>query len=331
MNRDAIDAFMKSRVSGYRSIEELKGDASTRKYYRLYRDGSPLILCLDDLLPRTPPGEYSFLIVQTLLKNNGVPVPGVLEIFPGEGILLLQDLGDLLLEDIIPRITPEERTASYERLLEIMVSLQRIPPADMPPFRLAFDEEKLLFEFDFFLQHALRIYFKIQEDNPALREIRNGFAAITGELVRPEHFVLNHRDFHSRNVMICGEQYYLIDFQDARMGLPQYDAVSLLRDSYVDDAYMDLEHLRKYYYDLAREAGILHMSPEEYEYLFEIMSFQRNIKAVGTFAYQKTSLGRDRYEPCIGKTLRSVFRYAPAQKILRKTAALIQELTGVRP
>lgn len=64
--------------------------------------------------------------------------------------------------------------------------------------------------------------------------LRREFEAITETLVQPEHFVLNHRDFHSRNIMIRNGKPVLIDFQDARMGLPQYDAVSLIRDSYTD-------------------------------------------------------------------------------------------------
>src|SRR3990172_8765365 len=52
---------------------------------------------------------------------------------------------------------------------------------------------------------------------------------------------LNHRDYHSRNIMIKNGELRFLDFQDARMGPCQYDLASLLRDSYtvLDDKLVD--------------------------------------------------------------------------------------------
>lgn len=48
-----------------------------------------------------------------------------------------------------------------------------------------------------------------------------------------------HRDFHSRNLMVCGgetpadSRLAVIDFQDMVIGPLSYDLVSLLKDCYV--------------------------------------------------------------------------------------------------
>lgn len=39
---------------------------------------------------------------------------------------------------------------------------------------------------------------------------------------------------------------------------------------------------------------------------FDLMAIQRGLKAIGTFAYQKTVKGNARYEPCIAGTLSNV-------------------------
>ncbi len=46
-------------------------------------------------------------------------------------------------------------------------------------------------------------------------------------------FALCHRDYHSRNLILCGDELAVIDHQDARMGPRCYDLASLLNDSYV--------------------------------------------------------------------------------------------------
>jgi len=66
----------------------------------------------------------------------------------------------------------------------------------------------------------------------ATAQLRRQFESITDELTAESGLVLNHRDYHCRNILIHNHQPVIIDFQDARMGLAQYDAASLLRDSY---------------------------------------------------------------------------------------------------
>ena len=160
------------------------------------------------------------------------------------------------------------------------------------PFSLSFDVEKLMFEFDFFMEHALAGYFRAPAGTDLTRPLRTAVPDDSGGILyRPELFVLNHRDYHSRNIILCNDVPYIIDFQDARMGLPQYDAVSLLRDSYVTLAPVLFEWLKNFYYEGSREVGIHAMGRDEFDYYFDLMAFQRNVKALGTFGYQVTARG----------------------------------------
>ena len=78
----------------------------------------------------------------------------------------------------------------------------------------------------------------------------------------------------------------MLDFQDARMGLAQYDVASLLRDSYVILQDVLVEFLLDYYVSELKKRTGERLDGPRFRYLFDMTSLQRNLKAIGTFAYQ---------------------------------------------
>jgi aminoglycoside/choline kinase family phosphotransferase len=106
----------------------------------------------------------------------------------------------------------------------------------LEPFHLFFDNKKLMWEVEFTLEHFYRQHLKREISEKDLRTITRSFSEIC-DFLAEQPTVLTHRDFHSRNIMAVpgngGEdRLVMIDFQDARMGPPQYDLASLLKDSY---------------------------------------------------------------------------------------------------
>ena len=93
----------------------------------------------------------------------------------------------------------------------------------------------------------------------------------------------------------------MIDFQDARMGPAHYDPASLLRDSYVTLPDHLVSELIGHYAAETREP-----SEERFRYVFDVMSLQRNIKALGTFGYQLSTRGTNRYASSIPRTGRYI-------------------------
>ena len=115
--------------------------------------------------------------------------------------------------------------------------------------------------------------------------------------------VLCHRDYHSRNLMLHDRRLYIIDFQDARMGPDTYDLASLLRDSYVDLPEERVDELIRGFLNLG---GTRHATPDaffEYRRRFDLMSVQRNLKALGTFGHQTTARSNPVYIQYIPRTL----------------------------
>jgi aminoglycoside/choline kinase family phosphotransferase len=214
--------------------------------------------------------------------------------------------------------------------MDTMVCIQSISGTGKhPPFSMSFDTDKLMFEFDFFVGHALLDYFHAELTEADEKCLRQAFLDIAGILVRPERFVLNHRDFHSRNILMQDpKQHMLLDFQDARMGLPQYDAVSLLRDSYVTLEEDLVEHLMDCHYRRLCEVGYRRMTWEEYVFFFDMMAFQRNVKALGTFGYQITKRNNRVYERYIRPTVAYLPVYIERREELRKAGELLMGWLG---
>ncbi len=306
-------------------LEPVAGDASSRKYFRVFSHGSTSILCVDNAFAAFSGERYPFLAVQKLLSAASVPVPAVIGHDKSHGLILLEDCGDTMLQNLPPGNLRE----AYRKAVDIMVAVQSISGRKTElPFNRSFDEEKLMFEFDFFLEHAPRGAFP--EKTRDL--LRNEFLSISQRMQQHRHFVLNHRDYHSRNILVRDKNLFVIDFQDARMGLPQYDAVSLLRDSYAalpDELFAEL---RDYHYGLLRENALTVMSRDEYLYFFDLAAFQRNVKALGTYFNQARNLGKRAFERYIPTALAYLRDYMARQGELAASGDIIvNRLADLQP
>jgi N-acetylmuramate 1-kinase len=326
---ETIRSFLDGTLGGFTAVEPLAGDASTRQYWRVRAGERTCVLCRDPGFINKPESGYPFTVVYNLLKDS-VPVPEIYAMDNGPGLFLLQDLGDDLLEYVYPLYDEHAITRLYQSCVENLFSIQMIRGKGSEPFSLSFNVEKLMYEFDFFTEHALGGYFRAGLNDHERGELRSAFLEIAEALYRPEHFVLSHRDYHSRNLIVFNDIPYIIDFQDARMGLPQYDVVSLLRDSYVTLGPGVFEYLKNYYYEGGKEMDVHSMGRDEFNYYFDLMAFQRNVKALGTFGYQITAKGNARYERYIRPTADYLGDYAERQESLGKAWRILRNYLNGR-
>ena len=97
-----------------------------------------------------------------------------------------------------------------------------------------------------------------------------------------------HRDFHSRNIMRTGQQWAIIDYQDAVQGPVCYDLVSLLRDCYFKLPEQELDYLLHYAYDEFNQQQLLQdTSFAMFKRWFDLTGVQRHLKAAGIFCRLK--------------------------------------------
>jgi aminoglycoside/choline kinase family phosphotransferase len=327
--RARIDRYLETSGLSRRGprIVPLTGDASDRRYFRiLLTDGESIVLAL-----HAGPIDFAtlpFANVAELLHKVPLPVPKILGHSDADGVIALEDLGDVTLQAHLGAAPTTEHAALYREAVALIEQLQRrggeLAADGYLPYRIAFDVEKLTWELDFFLRHFVEGY-----RGAALSAADRGVLAAEwrriAEELAGERRVLCHRDYHSRNLMLHNGRLYIIDFQDARMGPDTYDLVSLLRDSYVDLTDRELDELVAYF--LAVSGG---GDPVEFRRRFDVMALQRNLKALGTFGYQTIARGNPVYIQYIPRTLRyartNLERYPRFTRLREVLAAHIEEL-----
>jgi aminoglycoside/choline kinase family phosphotransferase len=293
-------------------VVPLTGDASDRRYFRvLLKDQQPIVLALHQ-----GPIEFAampFVAIAKLLCEVPVPVPKILHHSDHLGVLGLEDLGDVTLQAHLGAATPGEHAALYRQAVGFIARMQQRGEAlrsdAYPPYRIAFDVEKLTWELEFFVKHYLLGYKGLTPSEAQRDALREEWSSIVGELAA-EPRVLCHRDYHSRNLMLHDGSLYIIDFQDARMGPDTYDLVSLLRDSYVDLTAQQVDELIAFFLALKgttdeREwvARTARGADNEFRRRFDLMALQRNLKALGTFGYMTTSRNNTVYIQYIPRTV----------------------------
>lgn len=317
--RFRIDEFLAGTGLAARQprVVPLTGDASDRRYFRLLlQDGPSQVIALHagPIAFETLP----FVNVARLLSAMPVPVPKILGHSNDLGIILLEDLGDVTLQAHLGAASQPEHAALYRQAVSFIDTLQRrgreLASTEYVPYGIAFDVEKLTWELQFFLKHFLEAYRGAVLDDAMRAALSEECAAIVEELAA-EPRVLCHRDYHSRNLMLCGDSLYIIDFQDARLGPDTYDLVSLLRDSYVDFTEQQVEELIAYFLAFrlkpgatTPDRGFRLQAEEDVEFRrrFDLMALQRNLKALGTFGFQAVGKGNPVYIQYIPRTLNYV-------------------------
>jgi hypothetical protein len=310
-------------------VRPLQGDASDRRYYRLEFApgiGGVRSLVLMRLAQPYTAGELPFVNVQRYLSLLGVPVPSIFWDDAAEGFVLLEDLGDVTLEAALRQASREQIGCWYRQALDILLVLQRPESmarrASCMAFSLAFDVEKLMWELDFFMTYMLKAFCAAPLHSRDEAALRGQFCKIAALLARQPRLLV-HRDYHSRNLMLQQDRLRVIDFQDARLGPCQYDLASLLYDSYVVLPADLRQELLMYYLEQKAAADGYALDRTAFLHVFDYMCLQRNLKALGTFAFQTVVKRTQRYIEAIPPTLGYIQEHLHRRPELRELRELL--------
>jgi len=302
-----LKRFLLERGRALRDIEPLSPDASTREYFRILWDSSTAVACVYPLA--FDPAMDAYLDVSDLFELAKLPIAKILDFDRGAGVVIQEDLGDLNLNAFLQSASPDEADRRISQAIGLVAQIQSATTlavsTDSVAAKKKFDFDKLFWELEFFLTH----YNQTLQNRPlelSLKEaIYRDFRELSDELAACAT-VLCHRDFHSFNLMIdrAGE-LRIIDHQDARIGSPTYDLVSLLLDRVTSPP----EHLwlrQKQAELLAKRLrlGLPNLRPDEFDREFNLQVVQRCLKAVGTFSYQTAVRGKTGYKAFIGPMLK---------------------------
>ncbi|MFN7135657.1 MAG: aminoglycoside phosphotransferase family protein, partial [Myxococcales bacterium] len=223
-------------------VKKLKGDASNRSYYRVGAAPSWVVMVMpldatksEEKTAGEPPKELPFVNVHRYLKGLGVRLPAILKYAPEQGLMILEDLGDVTFEQAQSQ-SAEAREKYYGRAIDLLAQLraraEKARDEDCLAFTRAFDTTLYDWELHHFREYGLEARYGVTPTPDERARMDALFLDVAKRLdAEPKGFT--HRDYQSRNLMVKGDELVVIDFQDALQGPRQYDLVALLRDSYV--------------------------------------------------------------------------------------------------
>lgn len=283
-------------------IAVLKADASTREYFRVPWSGGTAIVCAypEQLAEQID----SYKDVTGLFTAAHLPVAKIYEINAEQGLVIQEDLGDEILRDRLATSDVESRDWLLKEAISLIARIQLATPLAFErnsiASRLRFDEEKLLWELDYFNEHYFTTLKKRPLGEAASKALRDEFRELANELAEDAE-VLCHRDFHAANLMIDPSgKMRMIDHQDARIGTVAYDLVSLLLDRITDLPSPEwLAERRRYFLEIRQTLGMPKIDETDFAYKFRMQTVQRCLKAAGTFSYQSAARGKDYFLPFI--------------------------------
>ncbi len=312
---------------GFR-VAPASADASFRRYFRLTFDapasgGDATLIAMD----APPPMENCapFVHVASLLAGAGINAPRVRAANMARGFLLLTDLGDRTYLDALDAASAP---ALYSDAIDALVRWQRATRAgELPPYDEALLARELALFPDWYVARHLGVTLSAAQ-SAALADVFR--ALLDNNLAQPRVYV--HRDYHSRNLMVCPDNPGVLDFQDAVEGPITYDLVSLLRDAYVAwDEERELDWAIRCW-ERSRRAGLpVHPDFGEFWRDFEWMGVQRQLKVLGIFARLCHRDGKDRYLADMPRVMRYLRRTAERYRALGPLLALLDELDGRPP
>lgn len=271
----------------------LGGDASFRRYFRLNIKAQPAQSWILAFAPPETEKNHEFIDIANRLAKSGVAAPIVIAADTEQGLLLLSDLGNALLQDALNLKTVD---SLYGQAMDLCLQMQQVKTENLPDYDDALLMQEMRLFTDWFVPQLLGHQLTAEEQalNTELFSLLSDSAA-----EQPQGFV--HRDYHSRNIMLIREadstQLAAIDFQDAVNGPITYDLVSLLRDCYIHWAPADVDRWVDSYYQRLLEQNRIDqgISSDQFLCWFDWMGLQRHIKVLGIFARLSIRDGKDAY------------------------------------
>lgn len=294
-------------------FESLTADASTREYFRVSWNGSQAIACV---YPEPfDPTDQPYIDVTRLFMAGGLPVAEVLDFDGNLGVIVQEDLGDRILRVVLLEANKFDYARKLDEAITLIARIQTVTgmayETNSISSKLKFDEEKLLWELNFFKEHYFRTFLKSPLSAADDAALTAEFEELAKEL-ESYATVLCHRDFHAANLMIDQRgRMRIIDHQDARIGSPSYDLVSLLLDRITEPPSREwLAEKRRYFLNVRRRLGLPALDEEKFANEFRLQTLQRCLKAAGTFSYQSINRGKTHFIPFIKPMFRITCRSA---------------------
>ena len=265
-------------------ILPIVGDASCRTFYRLVLKKSSKIIVF------AKKEKYKNLIAYTainkFLRVNKILAPKLYAHNYSKGIIVIEDFGDSSFYKVL--LKKKNKLAIYKKLVDLLIKIQKIEPkskiksiGNRSHVMNKYSNKYLFKESDLFFDWYLPILLSKKKALNIKIKSKKILSKMYNKLnLSNAYFV--HRDYHVQNLMKVGKKIAVIDSQDALIGNPVYDLVSLIDDVRIKTSTKLKNQIYSYY--LKKTSKIYKNNSKKFLEDFKILSVQRNLKIIGIFS-----------------------------------------------
>ncbi|MDX2483473.1 MAG: phosphotransferase [Pseudodonghicola sp.] len=282
-----IDSFLATTDWAGVPRAPLAGDASNRRYERLTDPATGRSAVLMDAPPDKGEDVRPFVAIARFLRAEGLSAPEIYAEDAETGFLLLEDLGDALFARVLAKDPAPERQL-YEAATHVLVALHEATPPELSPY-----SPHLMAQLSGLAFSKYRFGITGDDGAKALARFLTRFEDILRATTGGKQVVIL-RDYHAENLIWLPERVGparvgLLDFQDAMLGHPAYDLVSLLQDIRRDvPAGVEIAMTDLY----ISATGV---DDHAFRTAYAVLGVQRNLRILGVFARLATDYGKPHY------------------------------------
>ena len=321
MDREALlTRFLTDAGWGAAKRGPLAGDASSRRYERLTHPafGSAVLM---DAPPEKGEDVRPFRAVASFLIDNGFSAPRELAADPEHGFLLLEDLGDDRLAELMAA-NPASEAELYDAATDVLVAITKFdPPGFLTPYSASMRDRAAL-SWHWYRKGLLG---SIGQMDDAL-DLLDG---LIGSLSQPETCFI-HRDWHVENLIHLPSRtgvanIGILDFQDAQIGFPGYDLISMTTDARRDVAPGLQDRM------IRRYAAALGLNETTFRRDCAILAVQRNLRILGIFARLSMHFAKPHYVDFIPRVWGHLMQDLTHPDLAELRAIIIRDLPEPGP
>ena len=298
---------------------KLKGDGSQRQWYRLKSDRGSLIMVDHGIRQTRKATEVdAFVHLGRHLYHQEVPVPNIYFYDTFSGLVFLEDLGDVHLQQVVQSTADTSRLVRlYQTVIAQIIRLSRQGAVKFDrswTYQTSEYDQELILEKEcrYFLEAFLNGYIGFEI---SFEDLEAEFKSLADKALQHSSSGFMHRDMQSRNIMVKDHRIYFIDFQGGRIGPIQYDLASLLIDPYVD--LPEAIQTRLLEDGLKMLSAAVPVDPAKFRDCYHYCTLTRNLQILGAFANLSRVQGKKQFEkyiPAALKTLRSNLKASNRQE-----------------
>ena len=265
-------------------ILPIAGDASFRKFYRFILNNNSKIIV------SSKEEKYKNLVaysaINKFLRKNKILAPKLLAHDYLKGIIVIEDFGDISFHKVL--LKQKKKLTTYKKLIDLLLKIQKIKPKsrikniiDKPHVINKYSNKYLHKESDLFFDWYLPLFLNKKKVLKVKKKTKKILTLLYNSLNFPNSCFV-HRDYHVQNLMKVGKKIGVIDSQDALIGNPAYDLVSLIDDVRIRTSKKLKDQIYSYY--LKKTSKIYRINSKKFSEDFNTLSVQRSLKIIGIFS-----------------------------------------------